>query len=177
MARSEVRESAPSAYLSALRRLARRDHSTQELKRTLVRLGYPEGEAEEALRRLREERYLDDAGFAARFARSRMAGRGQGRHRIHQGLRQRGVATRVAEGGIREALTEVSERGVLDALARRYWRLRAGEEPATRLRRLWLFLVRRGFPAGLVHERLRALWPRWSDALEGLEPLEATDLE
>ena len=26
--------------------------------------------------------------------------------------------------------------------------------------------------AGLVHERLRTLWPRWSDALEGLEPIE-----
>jgi regulatory protein len=132
---------------------------------------------EEALRRLRGERYLDDAGFAARFARSRMALRGQGRLRIRQGLRERGVAPPVAEGGLQEALAEVPERGVLDALARRYWRLRAGDEPAKRLRRLWLFLVRRGFPAGLVHERLRALWPRWSDALEGMEPMEGTDVE
>ncbi len=177
MAGREVNEPASSAYQGALRRLARRDHSEHELRRALLRRGHPAGEVEGALRRLRAERYLDDAGFAARFARSRMAVRGQGRLRIRQGLRERGVAPSVAEGGIKEALSEVSERGVLDAMARRYWRQRVGDEPAKRLRRLWLFLVRRGFPAGLVHERLRALWPRWSDALEGLEPMEGTDVE
>ena len=40
------------------------------------------------------------------------------------------------------------------------------------LRKLWAFLLRRGFPAGLVNDRLHALWPRWSDALDGLEPAE-----
>jgi 3-methyladenine DNA glycosylase Tag len=57
-------------------------------------------------------------------------------------------------------------------VARRYWRSHARVEPARRLPRLWAFLVRRGFAAGLVHERLSAMWPRWSDALEGLEPIE-----
>ena len=28
------------------------------------------------------------------------------------------------------------------------------------------FLLRRGFPAGLVRERLSALWPRWREGLE-----------
>jgi hypothetical protein len=48
-------------------------------------------------------------------------------------------------------------------------------EPERRLPRLWAFLLRRGFAASLVHERLKALWPRWSDALEGLEPLEPVE--
>jgi hypothetical protein len=69
-------------------------------------------------------------------------------------------------------LREVDEKALLDGLARRYWRSHARVEPAKRLPRLWAFLVRRGFAAGLVHERLRTLWPRWSDALEGLEPIE-----
>jgi regulatory protein len=177
MARRGVRGAAPTAYQRALRRLARRDHSEHELRRALLRLGYPEADVEGALERLRNERYLDDSGFAARFARSRMAGRGQGTNRVRQGLRARGVARAVAEGGIEEARQEVSEASVLEAMARRYWRQRRQDDPETRLRRLWLFLVRRGFPAGLVHERLRALWPRWGDALEGLEPMEATDRE
>jgi regulatory protein len=177
MARRGVREATPTAYQRALSRLARRDHSEHELRRALIRLGYPEKNVEGALRRLRDERYLDDSGFAARFARSRMAGQGQGTNRVRQGLRERGVARAVAEGGIKDALQEVSEAGVLEATARRYWRQRRQDAPETRLRRLWLFLVRRGFPADLVHERLRALWPRWGDALEGLEPMEATDLE
>jgi hypothetical protein len=48
-------------------------------------------------------------------------------------------------------------------------------EPERRLPRLWAFLLRRGFTAGLVHERLGALWPRWAKALEGLEPAEPVE--
>ena len=125
------------------------------------------------MRRLRRERYLDDAGFAARFARSRIAGHGLGRYRVRTALRTRGVARDVAEAGLAQALAEVSEAEGLDAAARRFWRGRRREEPRTRLRKLWAFLLRRGFPAELVGERLRALWPRYRDALEGLEPVEA----
>ncbi len=135
--------------------------------------GHAEDEIEATVLRLRDERLIDDASFAARFARSRMAHQGLGRHRVRRALWQKGVSKGVAEAGLTEALSEVSEASVLDALARRYWRQRAREEPEHRLRKLWAFLLRRGFPAGLVGERLRALWPRHRDALDGLEPLEA----
>jgi hypothetical protein len=69
----------------------------------------------------------------------------------------------------------VDEREVLDGLARRYWRQHARVEPARRLPRLWAFLLRRGFAPALVNERLSALWPRWKDALEGLEPAEPAE--
>jgi regulatory protein len=160
----------PTAYQRALRRLARRDHSAAELRRALLDRGHGPEEVEAALDRLRRERYVDDAGFAERFARSRMAHQGHGRLRIRQDLRLRGVDRRTSEAGIAGALLEVDEKAVVDALARRYWRLHAAVEPPRRLPRLWAFLVRRGFAPGLVRERLTALWPRWSDALEGLEP-------
>jgi regulatory protein len=134
--------------------------------------GHAEDEIEATILRLRGERLLDDAGFAARFARSRMAHQGLGSHRVRRALRQKGVAKGVAEEGLAEAKGDVSEAGVLDALARRYWRQRVRDEPEQRLRKLWAFLLRRGFPAGLVGERLNALWPRHRDALDGLEPLE-----
>ena len=123
--------------------------------------------------RLRRDRYLDDAGFAARLARSRMAHAGMGRNRVRMELRKKGVRRRRAEAGLK--------RGPLGGRRRRKWstawlggsgRSRDADEPRHRLRKLWAFLLRRGFPAGLVHDRLRALWPRWSDALEGLEPAE-----
>jgi regulatory protein len=162
----------PSAYQRALRRLARRDHSEAELRRALATRGHPEDEIDEALDRLRAQRYLDDETFAERFARSRLESHGQGRRRIRQGLRQRGLATETVEAGLRSALRDVDEDEVLDSLARRYWRQHTRVEPARRLPRLWGFLLRRGFPAAHVRRRLQALWPRWSDALEGLEPAE-----
>lgn len=160
----------PTAYQRALRRLGRRDHSVAELRRALLDRGHEADEVEAALERLRRERYLDDAGFAERFARSRMAHQGHGRHRVRQDLRLRGVDRRTSEAGIAGALLEVDENALVDGLARRYWRQHAAVEPERRLPRLWAFLVRRGFAPGLVRDRLQALWPRWSDALEGLEP-------
>jgi len=162
----------PTAYRRAILRLARRDHSAAELRRALLERGHPAGEVEEAIARLVRERYLDDSGLAARFATSRLAHHGLGRSRIRQGLRQRGVGRREIEAGVRSALAEVDEKSVVDSLARRYWKAHARVLPERRLVRLWAFLLRRGFAAGLVKERLAGLWPRWSDALEGLEPLE-----
>ena len=169
----------PSAYQRALRRLARRDHSEAELRRALADRGHTSEEIEEALARLRTQRYVDDQTFAERFARSRLAHYGQGRARIRQALRQRGVAGEQMEAGLTAALQEVSEDEVLDRAARRYWRQHTRVEPARRLPRLWAFLLRRGFAPGHVRRRLRALWPRWSDALEGMEPaeIETNDVE
>jgi regulatory protein len=151
-------------------RLARRDHTAAELRRALAARGHAGGEVEAAIERLRQEKVIDDRGYAERFARSRMAHHGAGRALVREGLRRRGVPRAEAEAGLRAALAEVDEVSVLDALARRYWKQHARVEPARRLPRLWAFLVRRGFGHGLVRERLERLWPRWSDALSGLEP-------
>jgi SOS response regulatory protein OraA/RecX len=91
---------------------------------------------------------------------------------LRQGLRAKGVSKSDAEAGLKEALEQVSEGDALDAVARRYWKARTGQAPERKLRNLWAFLLRRGFPATLVVARLRALWPRWQDALEGLDPAE-----
>lgn len=165
--------SAPaSAYADALRRLSRRDHAQAELRRALTRKGFGAGEIEEALRKLRSRGLVDDDAFASRFARSRIGSRGLGRHRVRAALRARGVSRAVAEAGLEAALEEVSESAALDRLARRYWRAHARDLPRRRLTKLWAFLLRRGYPAGVVQDRLKALWPRLADALEGLEPLD-----
>jgi regulatory protein len=173
MPRSASAGPPPSAYQRALRRLAQRDQSEVELRRALGERGHTEEEIDEALDRLRAQRYVDDDAYAERFARSRLANQGLGRRRIRQGLRQRGLSPEKVEAGLRAALKDVSEDEVLDALARRYWAQRGRVEPARRLPRLWGFLLRRGFAAAHVRRRLQVLWPRWSDALEGLEPTEA----
>jgi len=163
----------PTAYRRAVLRLARQDQTATQLRRALAEKGHAAEEIEAAIERLRRERLLDDRGYAERFARSRMAHQGLGRARIRQGLRQRGVSRPELEAGLTAALAEVDEHAVVDSLARRYWKQHARVEPDRRLPRLWAFLVRRGFPPALVRDRLAALWPRWSDALEGLDPLDA----
>lgn len=98
---------------------------------------------------------------------------GLGRHRVRQALRQRGVPRQDAEAGLGAALEQVSEGEEIARLARLYWARRSPrDEPRERLRKLWGFLQRKGFPGDLVRQRLSALWPRFSDALDGLDPVE-----
>jgi regulatory protein len=145
------------------------------MRRALLRAGYEEAAVEAVVIRLTEARYLDDAGYAARLARTKLRHDGVGRHRIRQDLRARGVDGQTVETGIAEAVVEVPEADALDRVAQRYWRTHASDEPRLRLRKLWAFLMRRGFPAGLVHHRLGELWPKWREALEGLEAAEGED--
>jgi len=147
------------------------------MRRALERDGFSPRVIEGTVDWLREKRYLDDAGFAARFARSRMAHRGLGRQRVRAELRRKGVPRAIIENGVTAALSEVSEEATVDALARRFWRDHGREEPARRMRKLWGLLLRRGFPASLVQGRLRVLWPRWSRALAGMEPEEPIEEE
>jgi len=145
------------------------------MRRALARAGYEPAAVDAVLARLAEYRYLDDAGYAARLARTRLRYDGLGRHRIRQDLRLRGVDGKTADAGIAAAAAEIPEAEALDRAAQKYWRSHATDEPKLRLRKLWAFLVRRGFPAGLVHDRLGDLWPRWREALEGLEAAEGSE--
>jgi regulatory protein len=170
--RPDDSDSEKRAYLKAIARLARRDMSAAEVHRALTRDGFEAAAIDAALMRLEEQRYLDDSRLGEQFARSRMSDRGYGRARVRQALVQKGLSRGIIESSLRTALAEVSEADVIDRLARRYWRQKVGQQPERRLKGLWAFLVRRGFPAGLIGDRLRALWPRWGDALAGLEPAE-----
>lgn len=140
-----------------------------------MRQGFAADEVEAALTRLREQRYIDDRGFAARYARSRLLHHGLGRHRLHQELRKKGVARKTVEAGLAEALAEVPEQQVLDRAARQYWKTRQRDAPEKRARGLYMYLIRRGFPATLILERFRALWPKHRDLLEGVEPLDVPE--
>jgi len=140
-----------------------------ELRRALLDRGHGEDEVEAALDRLRRERYVDDTGYAERFARSRMANQGHGRLRVRQDLRLRGVDRRTVETGIAGALREVDEKEIVDTLARRYWRQHAAVEPARRLPRLWRSSCAGASPPASSGEAVRALATVERRA-RGLEP-------
>ena len=107
------------------------------MRRALARAGYEAPAVEAVLARLAEYKYLDDAGYAARVARTRLRYDGLGRHRIRQDLRLRGVDRKTAEAGIAEAVAEVPEAEALDRAAQKYWRSHTTDDPKLRLRKLW----------------------------------------
>jgi regulatory protein len=163
----EAEQQARAARRSALLRLARRDQSTDELRRALARQGHAPDVIEETLTRLAQARLLDDQAFAERYAR-RALERGLGGKRIAVGLGTRGVSRDLVRVGIERARGDVPETALLDRVAQRYWQRHARIESQRRLRRLWAYLLRRGFPAALVAARLRALAPDLDEDLDAL---------
>lgn len=88
------------AWNQALRLLARRDHSIQELRQKLHKKGVESEWIDPVLERLLEEDWLNELRFAESFTRSRVA-RGLGPYRIRRELQERGVS----EGDIEKAMT------------------------------------------------------------------------
>jgi regulatory protein len=155
----------PSAYGAGLKRLALRDLSEAEMRAALSSKGYEGDEIDEAIARLGRERLLSDPRLAERVAVRRMESSGLGRFRVRQELERRGVAPETLEAGLQRALQEVSEPAVLERVAKRYWAANARVPPPKRVRRLYAFLLRRGFPQSLVGQAIRSLFPKVEAAL------------
>jgi regulatory protein len=141
-----------AARIAAVRLLARREHSTDELRRKLRRRGHPETVIDSVVATLSDAAYVSDSRFADTFVRVRSE-RGQGPLRIRAELRERGVEEALAD----ELLTETADFWI--ERARNARRKRFGEAaPATRAdwNRQARFLAQRGFPSDLIYRVLGA---------------------
>jgi regulatory protein len=141
-----------AARIAAVRLLARREHSTDELRRKLRRRGHPEAVIDAVVATLSDATYVSDSRFADSFVRVRSE-RGQGPLRIRAELRERGVEDAVAD----ELLTETADFWIERARSARCKRF-GDAPPATRddWNRQARFLAQRGFPSDLIYRALGA---------------------
>lgn len=137
---------AEAAYRAAVRLLAVRDRSVQEIMSRLRRKGLRPDVIAEAVGRLEAAGVLHDGRFAERFARARLE-RGFGRTRILADLAARGVERRVAEDAVNRLEPAPDEQRAADVQSLVRARAeRLGDVPIpTARRRLVGFLMRRGF--------------------------------
>lgn len=82
---------------AAVRLLARREHSVEELVRKLQTRGHETASVERVVARLRDKKLVSDDRFASSFVHHH-AQRGQGPIRIRAGLRQQGITDESIEG-------------------------------------------------------------------------------
>jgi regulatory protein len=159
--RAEVeREAAVLAtYDRALNMLALRARSSRELQRQLVRKGESPEHVDAALARLRAVGLLDDGAFARQFARSKALGTGMSRRRIQQELARRGVARDVGDGAVADVFAEdeLDEGAVVEQAARKKLRSLRNLDEATRTRRLFAFLARRGYDPDAIRRAIQAV--------------------
>ncbi|MGZ8375689.1 MAG: regulatory protein RecX [Gemmatirosa sp.] len=156
-----------ATYDRAIGLLAVQGRSARDLSRRLKQRGEPQAHIDVAITRLTEAGLLDDASYARQVARSRVNGRGDSRRRVSQVLQQKGVARDVVDEAVAEVFADesVDEEALAEASARKKLRGLTGEDVATRQRRLYGYLARRGHDSDVIRRVMaRVLGAAGADA-------------
>src|SRR5215212_5368068 len=134
----------------ALHFLGYRARSRREVRDRLRRYGYGEETVAVVIGRLEELGYLDDEEFARTAAREKA--RKYGPRRVSAELRRSGVDAELAQGVVEEEFASRSEVAEARSLAARQYN-RVGSDAEAR--RVYGFLMRRGYSAGVCGEVAR----------------------
>lgn len=146
-------------YLSALRILNYRFNSEAELRRKLRAKEFDGDTIDTTIARLRDEKWLDDARFAAAFVRTRAQKR-LGRQRIRRELTMAGVDDDVATRAIAENVDGDAERErLVAACAKKVASLtrREGALSEEGRQKLIAYLLKQGYEMSAVLEAVRAM--------------------
>jgi regulatory protein len=138
----------------ALRLLAARPRSEQEVRERLVRRGLPHDIIVHTLERLREYGYVNDTEFARFWVEARSGANPRGRYAVRRELRQKGVDQDTTEEAL-EGLTE--GRSARKAARKKLPSLRGLAYPEFR-NRLAGYLARRGFGWDVIKPVVNDAW-------------------
>ena len=135
-------------YAAAIRLLSMRAMSAGELREGLLRRGYAPEDADEAVTRVTEAGFIDEAAYAEALVR-RYTERGYGPRALPARLRQHGLSSETIAAAMQPLETDED---ALDALARKFLR---GENTQAARQRSAAALARRGFPFHEINAALR----------------------
>jgi len=149
-------------YDVALRALARRAHSVQEMKQKLARRTDNELLVRVVMARLKENGQLDDERYAKQFTRNRTESRKQGKFRIARDLRFRGVSDKLITSALEESAEHTDAAAMVRQRIQR--KLKSFRGPKTgekfspnKIASIYGSLLRAGFPSDLIRKELKAL--------------------
>lgn len=127
--------------------------SEQELYERLKRKKFAEPVIKETLSFLKERGFLDDNLFAKNWIESRLK-KPLSIRKIRQELKLKGVAREIIDNQISSIGRDYSEEDIVRGIIRRKLARMKGIEPQIARRRLYAYLVRRGFSAEAVVEAI-----------------------
>jgi regulatory protein len=148
-------DDADRCYIAAMRILNHRFNSEGELRRKLALKQFERDIIDATIDRLRDEKWLDDARYAAAYVRTRVR-KGIGLLRIKRELAQAGVESETIAGALH--LDDHDERNAALASARkRLAILRRRNDDAVIREKLVAYLFRQGYDSSLAVEVVREL--------------------
>ncbi|HSN87811.1 MAG TPA: regulatory protein RecX [Thermoanaerobaculia bacterium] len=139
-----------TCYGKAVQLLASSPHFRRELQTKLTQRGFPSEEISEALDRLVQQGYLDDARTAVAFVEQRLSRGTEGRLRLQAELEKRGAPREAIEAALASLVPEDDLEPAREA-AERWARLHPRGKPAS----LAQHLARKGFSRRAIFAVLR----------------------
>jgi regulatory protein len=156
MDKDQSDEQTKQALITALRLLAASPKSGSELRKKLESKGYAGESIERALGKLRDQGVLDDTLYAKDLMARLTLGKAAGRHKIAFELKRHGISPKIQTellGGI--SSEEETERAFEQARIK--WTGWSKLEPQKRRKRLYDFLIRKGYDFQIAQDVLGKL--------------------
>jgi len=136
--------------------LAVRGYTERRLSEKLTARAFASEEIADAIKRLKEKKFLDDRRFAEEFIRARLANRPRTGMALVRELIQRGLSRKFAEEAVKQNVPASSEEDLARELLRRKQTLYDHLDAITRKRRLMALLARRGFSYEIISKVLKS---------------------
>lgn len=154
-------EAMERAKAIAINYISYRPRSAQEVVTKLTRKGFSSELARKVVLRLQEFRMIDDLEFARMFTRDRKRRRPLGRALLRRSLHAKGIAPHLVEQVLHEVVSDEDQEHAAAQLAAKHLRVakRSYEkiDHARRRKRLYDYLLRRGFSNDIASKTVRAL--------------------
>lgn len=149
-------EKRKQAQISALRMLAASPKSSQDLKRKLSGKGFDTPTIEATLSNLQKQGLLSDKAYAQNLVSRYTSGQPSGTKRIAFELKRRGIPPKIRQE-LLEALSPAEETERAREIATARWQRLEKLPLEKRKKRLYDFLLRRGFEYEIIREVVEGL--------------------
>ncbi len=133
-----------------LRLLGRRDHASHELRLKARKKDYPDELINECLAELEMKGYINNRAFAEKFASDKFEFNQWGPGKIRSELIRKGVDKKTAAEAVQKVLTNSDIVETMEQVALKKKRKLLRDEPAKRKKKLFDFLLRKGYDSSVI---------------------------
>lgn len=149
-------EQAKQARITSLRLLAASPKTRKELEKKLREKGYPEAMVSSTMEALESDGLLSDRAYAKNLQARYTHEKPSGRRKLSFEMKRRGVPAKIQEE-ILSGITPEEETKRAKELASYKWEQAAKLEPLKRKKKVFDFLLRRGFDFQTAKDTIEAL--------------------
>ena len=152
-------EELKNARRRAIRYLAYRDRSRNEIIRYLKKKKFSENAVDETLIFLKNNEYINDERFAIQFGRFRIVNKKIGRLRLGLELEDKGLERQIIEETLNLLYEEYDEKKIALSCAKKKLTTFSSRDSERDRCRIAKFLERKGFPSGIIYKVVTQLVP------------------